>query len=74
MAEYLEENDYSFEESKSHFATHLINFEISFKNRFPQPTLQQHEWMRNSFAVTKYHLPVRAKESVMELSVILLSR
>jgi hypothetical protein len=47
MSEYLEENDYAFEESKPHVLTHLTNFESNFKNCFTGRTLQQHEWMKN---------------------------
>jgi hypothetical protein len=46
MSEYLEENDYAFEEIKPHVLTHLTNIESNFKNRFPELTLQQHEWMQ----------------------------
>jgi hypothetical protein len=52
MSEHLEENDYAFEEIKPHVLTHLTNLESNFKNHFPELTLQQHEWMRNPFAVT----------------------
>jgi hypothetical protein len=73
MSEYLEENDYAdYEEIKPHVLIHLTNLESNFKNRFPELTLQQHEWMRNSFAVTIgekiSHLSIKAKESLMELS------
>jgi hypothetical protein len=72
MSEYLEENDYAFEENELHVMTHLTNFESNFKNRFPELTLQQHEWMRNPFAVTISekisYLSIKAKESLMELS------
>jgi hypothetical protein len=72
MNEYLEENEYAFEEIKPHVVTHLTNLESNFKNRFPEQTLQQHEWMRNPFAVTIgekiSHLSIKAKESLMELS------
>jgi hypothetical protein len=72
MSEYLEENDYAFEEIKPHVPTHLTNLESNFKNQFPELTLQQHEWMRNPFAVTIgekiSHLCFKAKESLMELS------
>jgi hypothetical protein len=71
MIEY-QENDYASEEIKPHILTYLTNLENSFKNHFPELTLQQHEWMRNPFAVTIgekiIHLSVKAKESVMELS------
>jgi hypothetical protein len=52
MSEYLEENDYAFEEIKPHALTSLTNLERNFKNDFPELTLQQHERMRNPFAVT----------------------
>jgi hypothetical protein len=52
MIEYLEGNDYAFEEIKSHVLTHLTDLENDFMNRFPELTLQQHEWMRNPFTVT----------------------
>jgi hypothetical protein len=69
MSEYLEKNDYAFEEIKPHVLTHLTNIESNFKNRFPELTLQQHEWMRNPFAVTIgekiSHLFIKAKESLM---------
>jgi hypothetical protein len=69
MSEYLEENDYVFEEIKPHFLTNLEN---NFKNRFPELFLQQPEWMRNPFAVTIgekiSHLSIKAKGSLMELS------
>jgi hypothetical protein len=52
MSEYLEENDYAFEEIKPHVLTHLTNLESNFKDHFQELTLQQHEWMRNTFAVT----------------------
>jgi hypothetical protein len=72
MGEYLEENDCAFEESKPHVLIHLTNLESNFKNRFPELTLQQHEWMRNPFAVTTgekiSHLSIKAKESLMDLS------
>jgi hypothetical protein len=72
MSQYLEENDYVFEEIKPHVLSHLTNLESCFKNRFPEVTLQQHEWMRNPFAVTIgekiIHLSIKAKESLMELS------
>jgi hypothetical protein len=44
MSEYLEENDYAFEEIKPHVLTYLTNLESNFKNCFPELTLQQHEW------------------------------
>jgi hypothetical protein len=72
MSEYLEENDYAFEEIKPHVLTHLTNLERNFKNRFLELTLQQHEWMQNPFAVTIgkkiNHLSVKAEESQMKLS------
>jgi hypothetical protein len=46
MSEYLEKNDYAFEEIKPHVLTHLTNLDSNFKNRFPELTLQQHEWMQ----------------------------
>jgi hypothetical protein len=52
MSEYLEENDYAFEEIKSHVLTRLANLESNFKNHFPELTLQQHEWIRDPFSVT----------------------
>jgi hypothetical protein len=52
MSDYLEENDYAFEEIKPHVLTRLTNLESNFKNHFLELTLQQHEWMRNPFAVT----------------------
>jgi hypothetical protein len=52
MSEYLEGNYYAFEEIKPHVLTHLSLLESTFKNRFPELILQQHEWMRNPFAVT----------------------
>jgi hypothetical protein len=39
MTEYLEENDYAFEEIKPHVLTHLTNLESNFENRFPELTL-----------------------------------
>jgi hypothetical protein len=70
ISEYLEENDYGFEEIKPHVLTHLTNLESNFKNRFPELTLQQHEWMRNPFSVTigekVSHLSAKAKESLMK--------
>jgi hypothetical protein len=52
--------------------THLTNLDSNFKNRFPELTLQQREWMQNPFAVTIgekiSHLSIKAKESLMELS------
>jgi hypothetical protein len=72
MSEYLEENDYAFEVIKSHVLTHLTNLESNFKNRFPELTLQQHEWMRNPFAIAIgekiSHISIKAQESLMELS------
>jgi hypothetical protein len=72
MNEYLEENEYAFEEIKPHVVTHLTNLESNFKNRFPELTLQQHEGMRKPFAVTVgekiSHLSIRSKEPLMELS------
>jgi hypothetical protein len=72
MSEYLEENDYAFEEIKLNVLTHLTNLESNFKNRFPEITLQQHDWMQNPFAVTTgekiRHLSIKAKESLIELS------
>jgi hypothetical protein len=72
MIEYLEENDYAFQEIKPHLLTHLTKIERNFKNRFLELTLQQHEWMRNPFAVTIgekiSHLCIKAKESLMEHS------
>jgi hypothetical protein len=72
MTEYSEENDCAFEEIKPHVLTRLTNFESNFKNHFPELTLQQHEWMRNPFAVTIgekiSHLSIKTKESLMELS------
>jgi plasmid replication initiation protein len=72
MSEYLEENDYVCEEFKPYVLTHLTNLESNFKNRFQELTLQQHERMRNPFAVTIgekiSHLSIKAKESLMELS------
>jgi hypothetical protein len=75
MSEHLEENDYAFEEIKPHVLTHLTNLDSNFKNRFPELTLQQHEWhewMRNPPAVTiggkTSHLSIYAKECLMELS------
>jgi hypothetical protein len=72
MSEYLKENYYASEEIKPHVLTHLTNLESNFKNRFPELTFQQQEWMRNPFAVTIggkiSHLPIKAKESLMELS------
>jgi hypothetical protein len=47
MSEYLEENDYAFEEIKPHVLTRLTNLESNFKNRFRELTLQQHEWMQS---------------------------
>jgi hypothetical protein len=72
MSEYLEENYYAYEEIKPHVLTHVTNLESNFKNRFPEPTLQQHEWMRNPFAGAIgekiRHLSIKAKEPRMELS------
>jgi hypothetical protein len=72
MSEYLEENDYAYEEFKPYVLTHLTNLESNFKNCFPELTLQQHESMQNTFAVTIgekiRHLSINAKESLMELS------
>jgi hypothetical protein len=72
MIEYLEENGYASEKIKPHVLTHLTNLESNFKNRFLDLALQQHEWMRNPFAVTIgekiSHLSIKAKESLMELS------
>jgi hypothetical protein len=72
MSEYLEKNDHALEEIKPHVLNHLTNLENNFKNRFPELTLQQHEWMRNPFAVTFgekiSHLSIKAMESLMELS------
>jgi hypothetical protein len=72
MSDYLEENDYTFEEIKPRVLTHLTNLESNFKNYFPELTLQQCEWTRNSFAVIIgekiSHLSIKAKESLMELS------
>jgi hypothetical protein len=45
MSEYLEENDYAFEETERHVLTHLTNLQSNFKNCFPELTLHQHEWM-----------------------------
>jgi hypothetical protein len=45
MSEYLEGNDYAFEEIKPHVLTHLTSIENNFKNLFPELTLQHHEWM-----------------------------
>jgi hypothetical protein len=74
MTEYLEENDYAFEEIKPHVLTHLTNLESNFKNRFPELTFQQHEWMQSEFAVTigekKSYLSIKAKESLMEFRVV----
>jgi hypothetical protein len=78
MSEYLEENDYAFEEIKPLVLTHLANLNTNFKNHFLELTLQQHEWMRNAFAVTIdekiSHPSIKAKESLMELSCIHLSK
>jgi hypothetical protein len=52
IIEYLEENVCAFEEIKPHVLTHLTNLESNFKRRFPELTLQQHEWVRNPCAVT----------------------
>jgi hypothetical protein len=72
MSEYPQENDYLFEEIKPHVLTHLTNIESNFKNRFPELTLQQQEWIRNPFSVKIgekiSRLSIKAKESVMELS------
>jgi hypothetical protein len=38
-SEYIEENDYAFEEIKPHVLTHLTNVESNFKNRIPELTL-----------------------------------
>jgi hypothetical protein len=71
MSECLEENDHAFEEIKPHVLTHLNNL-INFKTRFPELTLQQHEWIQNPFAVTISekisHLSIKAKKSLMEPS------
>jgi hypothetical protein len=72
MREYLEEGDYIFEEIKPHVSTPLTNLQSNFKNHFPEQTLQQHEWLRNRFAVTVgeriIHLSIRSKESLIEPS------
>jgi hypothetical protein len=47
LSEYLEENDYAFEEIKPHVLTHLPNLESNFKNHFPELTLQQHGWIQS---------------------------
>jgi hypothetical protein len=39
MSEYLEGNDYAFEEMKPHVLTHLTDLDSNFKNRFPELTL-----------------------------------
>jgi hypothetical protein len=63
---------------KPHVLTDLTNTESSFKNRFPELTLQQHESMKNPFAVTISekisHLSIKAKESLMELTCDNLSK
>jgi hypothetical protein len=57
---------------KPHVLNHLTNNESNVKNCFPELTLQQHEWMRNPFAVTIgeeiSHLSIKAKASLIELS------
>jgi hypothetical protein len=62
----------AFEEIKPHVLNHLTNLESNFKIHFPELTLQQHEWMRNPFAVTIgekiSYLSIKANESLMELS------
>jgi hypothetical protein len=72
MTEYLEENDFAFKEIKSHVLTHLTNIDSNRKNRFPELTPQQHEWMRKPFAVTVgekiSYLSIKAKEPLTELS------
>jgi hypothetical protein len=59
------------EEIKCYVLKLLTNLQSNFKNRFAEPTLQQHEWMRNSFAVTtgeKISSPsIKAKISLIEL-------
>jgi hypothetical protein len=49
---------------------YLTNLRSNFKNRFPDLTLQQHEWMRNPFAVTIgekiSHLSFKAKEGISD--------
>jgi hypothetical protein len=35
MSEYIEENDYAFEEIIPHVLTRLTNLENNFKNKFP---------------------------------------
>jgi hypothetical protein len=40
ITEYLEGNDYAFEEIKHHVLTHLADLENNFKNHFPELTLQ----------------------------------
>jgi hypothetical protein len=43
MSEYLQENDYNFEEIKLQVLTHLTNLKSNFKGRVPDLTLSQHE-------------------------------
>jgi hypothetical protein len=47
MIEYAEENDYACEEIKPFVLTHLPNHDSNFKNRFPELTLQQHDWTKS---------------------------
>jgi hypothetical protein len=45
MSEYLEENGHTVEEIKLLVLTSVTNLESNFKNRFPEVTLEQHEWI-----------------------------
>jgi hypothetical protein len=69
---FVNMSEYLAEDIKPHVLTHLTNLESNFKNRFLKLTLQQHEWMRNPFAVTIgdkiSHLSIKTLESLMELS------
>jgi hypothetical protein len=71
MSEYLEENDYAFEEIKPHVLSHLTNLESNFKNRFPELTFSNKNGCKihlQSQSVRKCHLSIKAKESLMKLS------
>jgi hypothetical protein len=70
---YLRGHDYIFEDIKPHAPTYLTSLESNFKNRFPEPTVQQHEWMGNPFPDTigekVSHISLEAEEFSYDTSL-----
>jgi hypothetical protein len=54
-SEYLQKNDYEFEEIKFQGLAHNTNLVTHFKSRFPDLNLSHYEWIRNPYHDTAYY-------------------